>query len=296
MAAGRRERLALNILSIQSWVAYGHVGNAAALFPLQRLGAEVWAINTVQFSNHPGYGTWRGEVFPGEATGALVDGIAALDALARCDAVLSGYLGNHGSGLAVLNAVANVRAVNPSALYCCDPVLGDDRAGLYVRPGLPELVRDRLLPAADIATPNRFELEWLTGIACTTAQAAKAALHRLASRMTCGGPRSVLATGLRLEETPPDHVDMLVGEGGQYHLLRTPLLPLDVNGAGDVLAALFLLHRLAGGDAPTAMARAASSLFGILRRTAELGSHELALIAAQEELVTPSTRFAPVAC
>lgn len=286
----------MNILSIQSWVAYGHVGNAAALFPLQRLGAEVWAINTVQFSNHTGYGTWRGEVFPGEATAGLVDGIAALGVLGECDAVLSGYLGQAATGAAVHEAVGKVRAANPAALYCCDPVLGDDSTGFYVRPGLPELTRDRLLSAANIATPNRFELEWLTGTACPNLRAAKAAVGQLAARMAEGGPRVVLATGLRLEETPRDHIDMLVAEDGQHHLLRTPRLDVDVSGTGDLLAALFLYHRLASGSAPAAMERAASSLFGILRRTAETGGRELSLIAGQDELLAPGTPFTALAC
>lgn len=294
--AERRDRPALNILSIQSWVAYGHVGNAAALFPLQRLGAEVWAINTVQFSNHTGYGTWRGEVFPGEATAALADGIGALGVLGQCDAVLSGYLGQPATGAAVHEAVAQVRAANPAALYCCDPVLGDHSTGFYVRPGLPELTRDRLLPAANIATPNRFELEWLTGTGCADLHATKAAVGHLAARMAQDGPRIVLATGLRLEETPRAEIDMLVMEDGQHHLLRTPLLDVDVSGTGDLLAALFLYHRLAGGSAPAAMERAASSLFGILRRTAETGGRELSLVASQEELIAPGTWFTAVAC
>ena len=153
----------MNILSIQSWVAYGHVGNAAAVFPLQRLGAEVWAVNTVQFSNHPGYGAWTGQVFSGAQVAAVIDGIAARGVLARCEAVLSGYLGEAGVGEAVLDAVGRVRAANPAAVYCCDPVIGDDGSGVYVRPGIADFMRERAMPASDLATPNRFELEQLTG-------------------------------------------------------------------------------------------------------------------------------------
>ncbi len=192
----------MNILSIQSWVAYGHVGNAAAMFPLQRLGAEVWAVNTVQFSNHTGYGAWTGEVFTGAAIRALIDGIAARGALARCDAVLSGYMGDADIGLAVLDALARARAANPRALYCCDPVIGDDDTGVYVRPGIAELMRDRMLASADIATPNRFELEFLTGAACATLDDAKAGAVRLAATMRPDGPRIVLLTSLRTAETP----------------------------------------------------------------------------------------------
>jgi len=286
----------VNILSIQSWVAYGHVGNAAAMFPLQRLGAEVWAVNTVQFSNHTGYGAWTGEVFTGEAVRALIDGIAARGALPRCDAVLSGYMGDPGIGLAVLDALARVRAANPGALYCCDPVIGDDDTGVYVRPGIAELMRDRVLAGADIATPNRFELEFLTGAACATLDDAKAGAGRLAATMRPGGPRIVLLTSLRTAETPAGHVDMLAAESGRFHLLRTPELPVRVNGAGDALAALFLYHRLSTGDAATALERAGSSLFGVLRQTAEAGARELCLVAAQEEFVAPGTRFPAIPC
>ncbi|MFC7543031.1 pyridoxal kinase [Siccirubricoccus deserti] len=115
----------MNILSIQSWVAYGHVGNASAVFPLQRLGAEVWAVNTVQFSNHPGHGGFRGQVFSGGLVRDCVQGIAERGVLPQCDAVLSGYIGEAGIGGAVVDAVRQVKSANPRALYCCDPVIGD---------------------------------------------------------------------------------------------------------------------------------------------------------------------------
>src|ERR1700712_5036052 len=174
--ADHNRNRSLNILSIQSWVAYGHVGNASAVFPLQRLGAEVWAINTVQFSNHTGYGDWTGQVFSGEQVRALVDGIERRGALLRCDAVLSGYLGDPAIGEAVLDAVARVRRANPAALYCCDPVIGDFDTGVYVRPGIEAMLRDRVLAQADLATPNQFELERLTGIECRTLEGAKQAV------------------------------------------------------------------------------------------------------------------------
>src|SRR5437762_4577514 len=153
----------MNILSIQSWVAYGHVGNAAAMFPLQRLGHEVWAVNTVQFSNHPGHGGFRGQVFPADCVREVVAGIADRGLLPKCDAVLSGYLGDASIGDAVLEAVSAAKAANPRALYCCDPVIGDVGTGVYVRAGIAEFMRQRAVPAADIVTPNHFELQQLTG-------------------------------------------------------------------------------------------------------------------------------------
>jgi len=282
----------LNILSIQSWVSYGHVGNASAVFPLQRLGAEVWAVNTVQFSNHTGYGAWRGQVFGADLIQDLVEGIAERGVLGQCDAVLSGYMGAAEIGEAIVSAAARVKAANPAALYCCDPVIGDVGRGVFVRPGIPEFLRDRVLPVADILTPNQFELEWLTGAAVTTLDQAKSAIAALQRK----GPRCVLVTSMRVEDTPADAMDLLVGEGGEFHRLRTPLLPVSVNGAGDAIAALFLFHRLRWGESRVALSAAASSIYGLLRRTAEAGSREIQSVAAQEEFVTPSRVFRAEVC
>jgi pyridoxine kinase len=281
----------MNILSIQSWVAYGHVGNASAVFPLQRLGANVWPIHTVQFSNHTGYGDWTGQVFSGDAVRQLVDGIAARDALRRCDAVLSGYMGDAAIGEAILHAVDRVRQENPAAVYCCDPVIGDTDTGVYVRPGIEEFLLRRAVPAADIVTPNRFELERLTGLSGGSIAEAKEAATRLAARMRADGPRCVLLTSLETATTPGDHIDMMAAEAGTFHILRTPRLPVSVNGAGDAIAALFLFHRLTTGSAAAALEAAGSSIHGLLRRTAEAGSREIQLIAAQDEFVRPSTIF-----
>jgi len=286
----------MNILSIQSWVSYGHVGNASAVFPLQRLGAEVWSINTVQFSNHTGYGHWTGDVYSGASVRALVEGIEARGALARCDAVLSGYVGGADIGAAILDAVARTRRANPAALYCCDPVIGDTDTGVYVRPGIEDFLRDEALAAADIVTPNRFELERLTGMPCGSLEDAKAAVAVLATGMRPSGPRCVLLTSLETETTPGDHLDMMVHEAGLFHLLRTPRLPVSVNGAGDAIAALFLFHRLRTGSAVAALEAAGSSVYGLLRRNAEAGSREILTVAAQDEFVSPSHLFQAEMC
>jgi pyridoxine kinase len=277
---------------VQSWVSYGHVGNASAVFPLQRLGADVWAVNTVQFSNHTGYGSWTGDVYSGAQITALVDGIEQRGVFPSCDAVLSGYMGNAGIGTAIIDAVARVKTANPKALYCCDPVIGDDGTGIYVRPGIDVYLRDIALRMADIATPNRFELEHLTSLPTTTLAEAKAAIIALQAM----GPRTVMVTSLRTAETPDGHIDMLAAEDGVFHLLRTPTLPLDVNGAGDAIAALFLFHRLQSGSAATALAKAGSSIYGLLRRTAEAGSREILTVAAQDEFVSPSRTFDTITC
>ena len=286
----------MNILSIQSWVSYGHVGNTSAMFPLQRLGAEVWAINTVQFSNHTGYGDWKGTTYSGQSVRDLVEGISARGALQHCDAVLTGYVGEAGIGDAILHAVASVRQANPSALYCCDPVIGDLDTGVYVRPGIEDFLRTQALPAADIATPNRFEIERLTGINCSTLPGAKQALLRLRSMLRDGGSPCVLLTSLETDTTPPDCIDMMTFADGEFYLLRTPRLQLNVNGAGDAIAALFLFHRLRSGSAVMALEAAGSSIHGLLRRTAEAASREILTVAAQQEFVAPTQTFKAMRC
>ncbi len=277
----------MNVLSIQSHVAYGHVGNASAVFPMQRLGVEVWPIHTVQFSNHTGYGAWRGRVFDGPAIEELVEGLAERGVLARCDGVLSGYMGSADIGTAILGAVARVRAANPATLYCCDPVIGDVGPGVFVRPGIPEFMRDRAVPAADIVTPNQFELDYLAGHDTRTLEAARRAIAAVQAR----GPRVVLVTSLHTAETPAGSVDLVAGEGGRLHRVRTPRLALDVNGAGDAIAALFLVHYARTRSAARALGAAAASIHGVLRRTAEAGTREILTVAAQDEFVTPSTTF-----
>lgn len=278
----------MNVLSIQSWVAYGHVGNASAVFPLQRMGLEVWAVNTVQFSNHTGYGQWRGQVFTGDSVRELIAGIDERGVLPACDGVLSGYMGDVGIGEAILDAVGRVRAANSKALYCCDPVIGDVGRGVFVRPGIPEFMRERAVPAADIVTPNQFELEYLSGIAVKTVgdlSQAVAAVHAL-------GPKLVLVTSVQLDETPADAVDVVLSTGDGLLRVRTPLLPIGINGAGDAIAALFFGKLLLDGSPADALAHAASATYGLLKRTAEAGSREILMVAAQDQFVSPSRLFA----
>ena len=277
----------MNILSIQSHVAYGHVGNSAAVFAMQRLGHEVWPVHTVQFSNHTGYGAWKGRVFDAGLIDECVEGIGERGALARCGAVLSGYVGSAETGAAVLRAAARVKAANPKALYCCDPVIGDTGRGIFVRPGVPEFLRERAVPAADIVAPNHFELDFLSGIESHAMADVRGALARVHAM----GPRVILVTSLRSAETPEDAVDICVSQNGALWRARTPRLDISVNGAGDAIAALFLVHFLATGSAADALSAAASSVYGILKRTRDAGSREILLIEAQDELVTPTRRF-----
>jgi pyridoxine kinase len=277
----------MNILSIQSHVAYGHVGNDAAVFPLQRLGIEVWPIHTVQFSNHTGYGAWKGRVFDAGLITEVMDGIEARGVLRVCDGVLSGYMGSAETGAAILDAVARVKRANPKALYCCDPVIGDVGRDVFVHADIPAFIKERALAVADIATPNHFELQHLAGIEARTPAALKSALNAVHDL----GPRVILVTSLEAEDTPAGSIDVLASQNGQYFRVRTPKLPIAANGAGDAIAALFFAHYLRDRSAPLAMSKAVSSVFGLLRRTAEKGSREILLIEAQEEIVAPGRMF-----
>jgi pyridoxine kinase len=278
---------ALTILSIQSHVAYGHVGNASAVFPMQRLGCEVWPVNTVQFSNHPGYGAWRGQVFDGAAIREVVQGVADRGVMGNCDGVLSGYLGTADIGEAILDAAATVKAANPAALWCCDPVIGDVGTGVFVRGGVPEFFRDRALAAADIITPNQFELEYLAGGGVATLDAARAALEKVHAM----GPGVILVTSLLTRETPADGIDMLASDETGLFRLRSPRLDQSFNGAGDAVAAIFFVHYLRTRSAAAALGAAGSSIYGLLKATAAAGSREILTVAAQEEFVRPSMRL-----
>jgi pyridoxine kinase len=277
----------MNLLSIQSHVAYGHVGNSAAVFPLQRIGVEVWPVHTVQFSNHTGYGEWRGCAFSGEAVRMIVQGIEERGALGECDGVLSGYLGSPDIGEAVVDAVVRVRTANPAARYCCDPVIGSSERGVFVRDGIPELIKERMLPLADVVTPNQFELEHIAGRGDRTLTELAAAIDAVHA---CGPP-VVFVTSLSTDETPEDCIDLVVSDGSGRCRLRMPRLPVVANGAGDAVAALFFAHFLQNGSASQALSLAASSIFGVLSRTAEAGSSEMRLVDAQQEFVAPSRLF-----
>jgi len=277
----------MNLLSINSHVACGHVGNAAAVFALQRLGCEVWPVHTVLFSNHPGHGSFRGEAVEASTVRKLVRGIEERGLFPSCDGVLSGYVGKPETGEAILEAAVKVKAANPAARYCCDPVIGDASRGVYVRAGIAELLRERAVPAADVLTPNQFELEQLSGRAAPTLAAILAAIDALAAR----GPRAILVTSVVTEETPNDSIDLIAAEPAGRFRLRTPRLPIAVHGAGDAVAALFFLYWLRTGSAAQALSRASSSIFGVLQKTAQAGADETLLIDAQEELVKPSRMF-----
>lgn len=275
------------ILSIQSSVAYGHVGNSAATFPLMRIGVEVWPVITVHFSNHTGYGVWRGPMLTPADVAEVIRGIDERGVLGRVDAVLSGYQGAAEMGTQVLSAVELVKRRNPRAIYCCDPVIGDVGRGVYVRPGIPEFMRDQVIPAAQVVTPNHFELDYLTDRVTTTVDEVLDAAEALRST----GPEVVLVTSTVLESSDPDEMQMLVDTAAGSWRVATPRLEHTFTGSGDLTAALFLAHYLSTGDPAAAMGRTADAVYSVLHATARAGSAELLLVAAQDQLVDPDHHF-----
>lgn len=277
----------MKILSIQSAVAYGHVGNSAAVFPLQRIGVEVLPVYTVNFSNHTGYGAWRGPLISPDDVREVITGIEERGVFGEIDVVLSGYQGSDGIADVILDAVARVKAANPAAVYACDPVMGNAKSGCFVAPAIPVLLRDRVVPAADIITPNQFELGFLTetepGDLASTLASADAARAM--------GPATVLVTSVERPDQPADTIEMLAVTPEGAWIVQTPRIPMKANGSGDVTAALFTAHYRASGDAADALAKTVSSVFDLLQTTFDAGRRELQLVEAQEFYAHPRLQF-----
>jgi pyridoxine kinase len=278
----------VKILSIQSAVAFGHVGNSAAVFPLQRIGVEVMPVYTVNFSNHTGYGAWRGPLISPDDVRDVILGIEERGVLPQIDVVLSGYQGGEGIADVILDAVSRVKAANPSAVYACDPVMGNATSGCFVAPAIPELLRERVVPAADIITPNQFELGYLTGTTPDTLESTLDAVDRV--RTT--GPSTVLVTSVERPDRPADTIEMLAVDDRGAWIVQTPRIAMKANGSGDVTAALFTAHYLRTGDAADALARTTSSVFDLLERTHASGERELQLIESQDAYANPRLQFA----
>ena len=277
----------MSVLSIQSHVVYGHVGNSAVSFVLQRLGLEIWPINTVQFSNHTGYADWEGRVTPVDEVQALLQGLSRRNVLPHCEAVLTGYLGLPALGDAVLDAVAMAKTANKKAVWCCDPVMGDEGRGFFVPPAMAEFFKKRALPLADFLTPNQFELEQISDVRVSDLDHLRLALKLLHSK----GPRLICVTSARFADTPEQALDMVLSVPDQIWRLRLPRLPLSPNGAGDVVAGLILYHALKKFPPKSILEKSGSMIFALLMTMLKLRQGELPLVAAQNEMLSPERLF-----
>lgn len=273
------------VLSVQSRVVAGYAGNSAAVFCLQRAGIECWGLDTLQFSNHTGYEGFSGRVFSADELWTVYNGLKQYIGLKQCQAVLSGYLGKKETGALILRIVEDVRQQNPSAFYCCDPVVGDDE-GLYVDSDIPVFLREKILPIADIITPNRFELGILSGYPVKDEDeiiVAGRTLLKDARTSVC------VVTGIKCSE---GIVSLAILKKRIYRVV-TPFIENvdDLGGTGDMTTALFLAEWLKSHDVAAALSKSVSSAFGVIRQTAFRQSGELCLIAAQNEIQSPSILF-----
>ncbi|SHH16671.1 pyridoxal kinase PdxY [Bradyrhizobium erythrophlei] len=281
----------MTVISIQSQVAFGHVGNSAAVFPMQMHGIDVIAVPTTLLSNRPGYPTIRGRVLDAELVADLLLGVEERGALDTANTILSGYLGSPEIAAEVADFVSRAKARHPKLIYCCDPVLGDRDRGLFVQADIPPLVRDRLCPLADIITPNHFEFEFLCGAKAATSDQ----MIALAQTLLARGPSTVVVTSADLADTPDGEIETLAVERAKAWRVRTPKLPINPNGTGDLFASLFVSARVRGSDTPDALAHAASAIFAVLEQTALRGTGEMRIVESAGLLVHPKRRFDAVA-
>ncbi|GLY15030.1 pyridoxal kinase PdxY [Kineosporia sp. NBRC 101677] len=244
-------------------------------------------MHTVNFSNHTGYGAWRGPLIPPSDVAEVLLGVEERGVFPQIDAVLSGYQGGAGIADVIIDAVRRVKAANPAAVYACDPVMGNARSGCFVAPEIPDLLRDRVVPVADIITPNQFELGFLTGTEPSTLESTLASAD-LARAM---GPSTVLVTSVERPDRPEGTIEMLVVDDSGAWIVRTPHLPFKANGSGDVTAALFTAHLGQTGKASVALERTASSVFDLIDLTYKSGQRELQLVQAQEFYASPRLQF-----
>ncbi|PSN06549.1 pyridoxal kinase PdxY [Siccibacter turicensis] len=282
-----------NILAIQSHVVFGHAGNSAAEFPMRRLGANVWPLNTVQFSNHTQYGQWTGTVMPPSHLSDIVQGIANIGQLARCDAVLSGYLGSAEQGEHILGIVRQVKAANPNARYFCDPVMGHPEKGCIVAPGVAEFHTRYAMPASDIIAPNLVELEILTGHSVNSVAEAVAAARELIAQ----GPEIVLVKHLAHAGYQTTRFEMLLVTAHEAWHISRPLVDFGERqpvGVGDVTSGLLLVKLLQGAPLREALEHVTAAVYDIMVVTKRMGEYELQVVAAQDGIARPEHNFSAV--
>lgn len=282
-----------NILAIQSHVVFGHAGNSAAEFPMRRLGANVWSLNTVQFSNHTQYGKWTGSVMPASHLSDIVEGIADIGQLKRCDAVLSGYLGSAEQGEHILSIVRKTKEANPQAKYFCDPVMGHPEKGCIVAPGVAEFHTRYALPASDIIAPNLIELEILSGHAVNSVDEAVSTARELIAI----GPEIVLVKHLARATYQQDRFEMLLVTADEAWHIHRPLVDFGDRqpvGVGDVTSGLLLVKLLQGATLREALEHVTAAVYDIMVVTKKMNEYELQLVAAQEGIAKPEHYFTAV--
>jgi len=275
-----------HILTLQSHVVYGHAGNAAAVFPMQRLGHQVCVLNLLQFSNHTGHGTWGGGAISADELKSILNGLKQVGVLSKLDCIVSGYIGSLEQAQAIYDFVLEVKADYPHIIYCCDPVMGDERPGMYVKPEIAVFMQSHLVPIADWITPNRFELSHLVGKPIVNLEDAVQACATLLDDKKQG----ILATSIA-DQPGMTGLCLMTKEGVYY--CETPKYELihTVHGTGDVTAATFLSHLLNGENAKAAMEKTANTLHDLAQFSFENHLTELGIVACQEEIAHPRQTY-----
>jgi len=276
----------MNILSIQSYVTYGHVGNSAAVFCFQLFGFNVWPIPTALLSNHPGHPSFQGQKFAASTIQDLILGLSDLGALDQCDAVISGYFSDPDISELIANIVTQIKSTNPAAVYLCDPVMGNDEKGLYVPATIPKVIASDLLPIADIVTPNRFELEQLAEITVATQKDAAAALHKITKQ------GSMIAICTSAPTSSPGNIAVLACLGSNTWAIETPRFTTVANGRGDCLSAIFLAHHLSGKSLENSISLSVSAVHDLIQMARE-DSRDVPLVAGQKYVLQPSQSYVP---
>jgi len=280
----------MGILSIQSHVSFGHAGNSSAVFPLQRIGLEVWPVYTVGFSNHSGYGKLKGDIYKAETIRDVVSGIFEITDYNNCDAILTGYLGDASIGNCIIDIVKMIKKQNPKAKYYCDPVMGDIGRGFFVKEGIPEFFKKNILEVSDHISPNHFEFNYLTGTECRN----YADIKNEANKIFDKGVSSILLTSFIGDETKKDELDIILMTPKMMIKVSTPLISnieKPFVGTGDLIAALNLGNLLKFTDEKIALQNCVSSTYAIVKKTKELNRYELDLIGSQDEFITPTHLF-----
>lgn len=281
------------ILSIQSHVVFGCAGNSAAVFPMRRMGMEVWPLNTVQFSNHTQYAEgFKGIAMPAGHIEELVNGLSAIGVLETCDAVLSGYLGSAQQGNEILTAVNRIKALNPNAIYFCDPVMGHPEKGCIVAPGVSDFLKYTALEMADVIAPNLLELETLTGAHIESIEEAIEASKVLLNK----GLDMVLVKHLSRAAQDKNRFEMLLTTPEGSYLVSRPLYDFDRQpvGVGDLISGIMLANLMSGYSPLAAFERTNAAVDAILKTTFEAGAYELQLVASQEAIANPSVIYPAV--
>lgn len=269
-----------SIISIQSQVVHGHVGNSAAVLPMQGHGLNVAAVPTTLLSNHPGYETMRGRVLEPELVGDLLRGIEERGLIETSRYIVSGYLGSRANGEVVAAFVERARQLNPSITYICDPVMGDSHLGVFVADQVIECLLDHLVPLADLLTPNQFELGLMTQSQPTSWLALKAGVARI---QAIRGAHLVV-TGCTLPDTPNGSLENVVFEGEAHTRLPSPRLPIVPVGTGDLFTGLLTANLVHGCNLVGATRNAAAVVLDVLGRTLAESKHEMQLASVIDAL------------